>query len=301
MSKGIFAAIAAAFSAGILPIFTKLMMNLGATSGQVLFYRYLFVFLIMGFWHLTTRKTVKIRWTVFLTLIFFSIAGYGGACFLLTCSFNFLPVSLATMLYFTYPLFVMMIMVVIFREKPSVVKITALLLAVAGIFCLMDFTLNIANIGSLLAIGAGFAYSLYLVGLQKSKMADLPATTIIFYLAGISTVFFGIQAYTADGSLAVSLPAVGCGLILGGITVFVLSMVALATRLIGSTKTSLIIAFESVVSLVMGILVFSEPYTMGTWIGAAFMTASVILVSVKKEKNEEDAYDDRLYTTHSSE
>ena len=58
------------------------------------------------------------------------------------------------------------------------------------------------------------------------------------------------------------------GLILGFITVFVLGVVAFAIKAIGPTKTSLIISFEAVVSLVMGILVFSEPYGVNTWVGS---------------------------------
>ena len=123
MSKGIMAAMAAAFSAGILPIFTKLMQNAGATPGQVLVYRYLFVFLLTGAYFVFKRRSPAVGIKGIAALIFFSICGYGGSCFLLACAFNYLPIGLASMLYFTYPVFVMLIMTFIFRERPTAIKV----------------------------------------------------------------------------------------------------------------------------------------------------------------------------------
>jgi drug/metabolite transporter (DMT)-like permease len=68
-------------------------------------------------------------------------------------------------------------------------------------------------------------------------------------------------------------------LALGGITIFVLQMVTFAIKKIGSTQTSLIIAFEAVVTLVMGILLYGEPWNGNTVAGAGLMLVSVILVS----------------------
>ena len=287
MSKGVVAAICAAFSAGMIPIFTKLMMNAGLTSAQVLFFRYMWVFIMAGGWMMIRKKSFHITRKQLCALFFFTVAGYGGATFLLASSFNFLSVGLATMLYFTYPMFVMLIMTLLFKEKPTKIKTASLLLAVFGILWLMNFDFSIVNIGSVLAVGAGLAYGVYLVGIRKSSMKNMDNMAIVFYLAGISCVlFFGQGCLTGTPDfLTIGPLELFYGLILGFITVFVLGVVAFAIKAIGPTKTSLIISFEAVVSLVMGILVFSEPYGVNTWVGSILMTLSVIFIT--RENTEE--------------
>jgi drug/metabolite transporter (DMT)-like permease len=123
---------------------------------------------------------------------------------------------------------------------------------------------------------------MYLVSLQKSSLKKLENRVIIFYLGGISAAFFGIQGWLFSGhSNFLVLPVKGIvfTLALGGITIFVLQMVTFAIKKIGSTQTSLIIAFEAVVTLVMGILLYGEPWNGNTVAGAGLMLASVILVS----------------------
>ncbi|CAK7071053.1 MAG: hypothetical protein EUB_00806 [Eubacterium sp.] len=287
MSLGIIASIAAAFSCGGILVLTKWMMNTGMTSVEVLFYRFLFVFIITGIWFIIKKQNCRITLRQLVTLVLLTVAGYGGSTFLLATSFNFLPMGLATMLYFTYPLFVLVIMTILFKEKLTRVKAVSLSLAILGIFCLMNFSLELFNLGSMLAIGSGLAYAIYLVGIQKSSVKSLDNLVIVFYLSGFSCIFFFMQGLLAGTPqfLAVDVPQLLMGTCIGAVTVFVLGAIAYSIKCIGSTKTSLIISFEAVVSLILGILIFGDPYNMNTWIGSILMTLSVIFIT--RENTEE--------------
>lgn len=59
MSLGIIASIAAAFSCGGILVLTKWMMNTGMTSVEVLFYRFLFVFIITGIWFIIKKQNCR--------------------------------------------------------------------------------------------------------------------------------------------------------------------------------------------------------------------------------------------------
>jgi len=74
-------------------------------------------------------------------------------------------------------------------------------------------------------------------------------------------------------------------MMLAVITIVVLQMVTFAIKKIGSTETSLIIAFESVVTLILSILFFDEPWNGNTLAGAVLMLVAVILVSRTAETN----------------
>ena len=281
MSLGIFAAISSAVCCGFIPVITKWMQNTGMTSVEVLFYRFGFVFIMAGLWLLFKREDFRINLRQLLALAGMTVFGYGGSTLLLATSFNDLPIGLATMLYFSYPLFVLIIMTLIFKEKLTRFKAVSFGLAVFGIFCLMHFNFDLFNIGSVFALGSGLAYAIYLVGIQKSSVKTMNSLMIVFYLAGFSCIFFAAQGLAAGTPdfLAIDGGQLFLGALIGGITVYVLGAIAYAIRRVGSTKTSLIISFEAVVSLVLGILIFDDPWTPLTWVGAALMTLAVVMIT----------------------
>ncbi|MGL4547357.1 DMT family transporter [Eubacterium aggregans] len=284
MSKGIWAAVSAALTAGLLPVFTKVMMNHGVTDVEVMVVRYLGVFLFAGIGLMLREQWLRITGRQFVTLVLLTVFGYAGACYLLAAALNFLPVGMAIMLYFTYPLFTMLIMTLVFREKPTGRKLVALALAILGIAALMGFDFSVFNIGSVLALGAGLTYGIYLVGIQKSGVCQLDNMVITFYLTWISWPLFLIQGWGmgAEHFMALTPTAWGVSMVMVLITVFVLVVVAYATKYIGSTRTSLIIAFEAVVSLLLGILIFGEAWTGFTVVGSVLMLGAVILVTWEK-------------------
>lgn len=282
MSIGIIAAVAAALAAGLIPVLTKALMLDGLDATTILFYRYVVVFISLGLTFILKKEKITITKKQALELFIYSAVGYGGSTFLLARSFNYMPMGLATMLYFSYPLFVVVIMAMVFKEKPNQTKISALIIAIVGILFLMNFNFDLINMGSVLALGSGLAYGIYLVSLQQSSLKKLENRVIIFYLGGICAIFFGIQGWIISGNsefLSLSTKGIIFTLALGGITIFVLQMVTFAIKRIGSTQTSLIIAFEAVVTLVLGILLYSEPWNGNTIAGAGLMLVAVILVS----------------------
>lgn len=282
MSSGIIAAIAAALAAGLIPVLTKALMLDGFGAATILFYRYLIVFIILVIIFIVKKESIRVTKQQALELVIFSVFGYGGSTLLLALAFNFMPMGLASMLYFSYPMFVVIIMCLVFKEIPNRNKIFAFGIAILGITFLMNFNFKFANFGSILALGSGLAYGIYLVSLQKSSLQKLENSVIIFYLGGFSTVIFGIQGCLSPGRinfLELSFKGILFTVILGVITIFVLQMVTLAIKNIGSTKTSLIIAFEAVVTLILGIVLYGEPWNGNTVVGAACMLFSLILVS----------------------
>lgn len=288
MSLGVVAAIGAALLAGTIPVLTKVLMLDGIGATTILFYRYAFIFILSGFAFIVKRKNIKVTKKQLFELVVFSIFGYMGATFLLIQAFNFMPVGLASMLYFSYPFFVFIIMWVVFKEQPNRIKIYALVIVIVAIVFLMNFDASLINSGSFLALGSGLAYGIYLVGLQKSSLKEIDNAVIIFYLGGISAVLLGIQGtiYT-DNSLLLGLTVKRTLLTmtLAVITIVVLKMIAFAIKKSGSTETSLIIAFESVVTLILSILFFGEPWNGNTVAGAVLMLVAVILVSRTAETN----------------
>lgn len=281
MSLGILAAVSSAICCGFIPVFTKWMQNLGMTTVEVLFYRFSVVFIITGMILLMKKVPFRITFRQVITLMIMTVFGYGGATLLLASSFHYLPIGIASMLYFTYPIFVLIIMTFVFKEKLTKIKVLAFGLAILAILFLMEFNLTFFNIGSLLASGAGLAYAIYLICIQKSAVSQLNNLLTVFYLAGFSCIFFAAQGLIMKipDFLSADPMQLFLGFCVGAITVYVLGAIAFSIKQIGSTKTSLIISFEAVVSLVLGIMIFNDPWTILTWIGSGLLTLAVVLIS----------------------
>lgn len=276
---GTLAAVSAAFTAGLIPILTKSLLLDGLQTVTILFFRYLIVALILGLIIFMGKDSLKINISQLISLAIYSIIGYGGATFLLAQAFSYMPVGQATMLYFSYPVFVILIMTLVFKEKLDSRKCISLFLSVSGILCLIGFRFDLKTPGFFLAIGSGLAYGIYLTALQKSQLRFLSSKVIVFYLGCFSALCFGIQNLFCN----VTQPSpkdIFLLSLLGGITVFVLIMVNYAIRTIGSADTSLIIALEAVVTLLFGVLIFHESYNFLTLIGAVLMLLSSITISL---------------------
>lgn len=103
------------------------------------------------------------------------------------CYFSAMAVmdlSVAAILLYTAPIFVMLLSLVLFRERLSVRKIIALILAFGG--CCLVCGLGSERTaltwqGILLGLGAGFGYALYSIFSRYSFRQGLGSMTVTFY------------------------------------------------------------------------------------------------------------------------
>ncbi|WP_050740348.1 DMT family transporter [Acetobacterium bakii] len=264
---------------GVLPTCTKMLLNLGMNSTSLIFYRFIFVALVMGIYLVVAQKLVRPSLRQLRDLCIFGIVGYGGTIYLLTESYRYLPMGQATMIYFTYPVFVTMVMVSVYKEKLSSYKIIALASALLGLVFLGNLNVSFNFTGIILAIGSGMAFGLYLLGLDKSSYKSMDAEVLIFYLALVNIAFFGTQGIIS-GSL-MWLPKEGLLFIFGAVVLTIISimMITGAIRNIGPVNTSIICVFEPVVTLICGIVIFKETINLSILVGSILMIISLFLVA----------------------
>ena len=117
MFKGIVISVIGAAAYGFISLFTKNLVNLSVTSDTILVSRFLIIFLVIGLYLAARKKLVKPTKKQIRDLLIYGVIGYGGAIFLLAESYIFMPMSQATMIHFSYPLFVAFFMVVFYKEK----------------------------------------------------------------------------------------------------------------------------------------------------------------------------------------
>lgn len=281
--RGMAAVVLASIAYGIMPIFTKDLQLLGMPTVTVVFYRFLLASMTTGIYLLASKKGLGVTKRQLKDLILLGVAGFGLTAFFLASSYETLPVGLATMFHFTYPIFVVLIMMGLFREKATGMKWIAVASAVVGLILLMDLNGGLSLKGILWAVLSGVTYAVYVIGNRETSLRDLSAIQILFYVTAVSIVVFGLQAaLRGDLSIPSSLRAWGDLFFISQVsTVFALSMLTYGIKTIGATKAAMINMLEPVIGVLAGMMVYGERLGVRASIGCAAVFLSVICISLE--------------------
>lgn len=296
MLKGIVYIVMASVAYGILPAFSKTLLASGMNSQSVLFFRFLFAAVGALAIAKVSKTSLKVTRKQLYQLAFFSVAGYGATSFLLTTSYQYLPIGLATMFHFSYPLLVTIIMCVLYRERITGWKILAVCSAVLGIVMISELSGELNTTGMIFALCSGLTYAVYVVASRKSSFKDLPSLTVVLYTTTFLTVLFLLQGLITN-SIAAPPTASAWFLALaeGWIcSLFALLMLNKAVKSIGATYAAIGNMLEPITSLVVGTLLFGDVLGIRAYIGCVLVLFAVLLIAVdgcgitvfKKKKNQ---------------
>lgn len=285
-SFGICCAIAAAVIYGLTPILAKMAYAEGSNTITLTFFRSLFSFPILFTILKAKGEVVRVSRKDFTTLVMLGFLGAFATGLMLYGSYNYISVGLTTCMHNIYPVLVAVASVVIFKDRMSSWKVTALVLALAGLWTILagDMTLN--PYGIALALGSGVAYAVYMLIMDKCGMNRLNPFLISLYICGVATVFLFLFG-TATDQLVYSLSAEGwiyTFLMAMFVSVLANSLIPMAVKNVGPTVTSILGMFEPVVATVMGILFLGENLTLKSGVGCVMVIAAVIILTMENEQ-----------------
>lgn len=269
-----------AASYGINPLAVFLYnANIGVDS--VLFYRYAFAIVILGAMMLLRRESFAITVKEFFLLLVLGLL-FSLSSLALFVSYKYIDIGIASTLLFVYPALVAVIMTVLFKERPSVITIVALLLVGLGIVLLNgDSDGSSASLfGIMIVIASSLSYAIYIVAVQKSSIAKMSPIKLSFY-----SLTFGLILYVVRLDFCTqlqALPTLNLQLCVLALVIFptLISLTALAQAIkyIGSTSTAILGALEPVTAVMLGIIIFGERPSMMALFGMVVVVAAVTLI-----------------------
>lgn len=287
--RGMICAIISAIAFGCMPIFATNAHKSGADTIMVVFARHALTTLFILSILLIRKIDFKVDRKMMYRLIFCGVVGNTGIAITLFLSYQYISIGLATILHFIYPVVVTVLSFTVFKEKLGVKKIVALILSIIGVYILIGFTaIKLDILGVLLALASGVLYSIYIVQVGHTKLVELDSFVLVFYVSAISAVSTFIY-----GSMTNELHfTLNYDFIFNIIGVVLVSMVGLVTiayaiKVIGPTNASIMSTLEPITSIILGVLVFTEPLTLNIVLGSLFILLSVYFV-VKEEKEEQE-------------
>lgn len=266
---------------GMIPLFTLPLMNKGMNYDSILFYRFLFATAALGIMLFITKESFKISRNDIFIIILLGFFYTGSAMFLFK-GYDYMGAGVATAIHFTYPVFVTLLMFIIFKEKTSWITWLAILFAVSGVGIISirgsKLTMNIT--GLIVVLLSAVAYASYILTVNKSRVSNMNGRKLAFYVFIVSTILFAIKASVSGGIQRVPDGLSYLNLFLLAVVPTVISNITLvlAVHKIGGTLTSVLGAMEPVTALLIGILIFEEKFSIQEGIGVLLIIAAVTII-----------------------
>lgn len=283
---GLLAGFVAGVSYGTNPLFAKPLLESGVPVLVMLFFRYGISFLLLAGWMLVKKEPFRVKGRELVSL---AILGLLFACssLFLFFSYEFIPSGLATTLVYLYPVFVALIMVFL-RFYPSWQTWISIIATFGGILLLSSPSAgaSIKLPGIFLAVASALSYAFYLVIVNRSKrIRDVSEHTLTLYALLTGTLLFALMRTMQGGNLleGVNAPA-DWGHLLGlAVVPTMLSMLtlALSSRYIGPTKTSILGVFEPLTAILIGTILFGESLTLKMVAGILVCVAAVVFMILR--------------------
>lgn len=289
MNFYIFSTVLAGVLWGIISIFLKNLVNAGFTSMQVLAMRsvlsalFMFIFLLCK-----NKKLLKIELR---DLWMFVGTGVISLTFFSVCYFHTIiesGSSVAVILLYTSPVFVLLLSALLFKEKITKFKIIALVLTFAG--CILVSGAGGENHlsfrGFLIGLCAGLGYALYSI-FSRFALKKYDSLTVTFY----TFLFSSVSAVPLSniGQITPLLNSTSVLLLCGiAFVCTVLPYIFYTYGLTGleNSKAAIFVTVEPLVGTLVGILLWHEEITLFKACGILFIFMA-LLFNQKDSKNTE--------------
>lgn len=283
---GYLAGFIAGVSYGTNPLFAKPLLESGVPVLVMLLFRYGISAAILAIWMLAKREQFRVIGNEIALLVLLGILFACSSLFLFF-SYEFIPSGLATTLVYLYPVFVALIMVFL-RFFPSWQTWLSIIATFGGILLLSSPSTgaSIRIPGIILAVASALSYAFYLVIVNRSKrIKNVSEHTLTLYALLTGAFLFAAIRTLQGGSITEGInTASDWGNLIGlAIVPTMISLLTLAvsSRYIGPTKTSILGVFEPLTAILIGTLLFGEPLTMKMGIGVAVCISAVAFMVLR--------------------
>ena len=201
--------------------------------------------------------------------------------FAMMSSIKFIPVALAVLIFYTYPLLTTLYLWLSGRERPTWVSGAALVFAFAGLVLALDIgggSLNLRGV----ALAALAALGITAVVILNSRLVgggdSRPVT--LHMMAAAAVAYTAVTLARGDFALPAGAP--GWWSFVGGPLFYAVAIITffIAMSKLGPFRTTLTMNLEPISSMLFGFLLLGQVLSGGQIFGAGLVIAAVLTVQV---------------------
>lgn len=281
--RGLITGIVAPIAFGFLPLFSMPLIEAGMSTASILTYRFTLSAIILFVLMLVRGLSLRISKREFFSLLLLGLI-YVWSAAGVQAGYRYMPTGIATVIHFTYPIWVIAILLFRYKQQPAKITLVAILMAIVGVAFLVGLfspSGGVSLTGFLIVGSTGVAYALYLVVMGKSGIDKLHPLKVSFYVMSTAAIGFAIIALFTSGiqpiagrqefyaMLALSLVS----------TVLANILLVVAVKFAGATTNSVLGALEPLTAVVVGVLFLNEQLTSASIVGILLIIASVTLIA----------------------
>jgi len=273
-----------AIAFGAIPVFARAAYDAGSDPISVLFFRFSIASIIM-IPFIAVQKIPFPRGRFLLGLMLMGGIGYVGQSFCYFTALTMASAGLVAILLYLYPAIVVILSSLLFKERITGLKVSALILALTGTVLTIGLGGGGSLLGIALAMTAPFIYSAYILAGSKitKEVEILSSSTVVMISAS-----FVFGAFIAVKGLNMPQTLVGWGGILAiALISTVIAIIAFFAGLkrVGPTNASMLSTFEPVTTVVLAAIVFGEEIGFMRVVGGFLILMAVILLAKSEFRN----------------
>jgi drug/metabolite transporter (DMT)-like permease len=276
---------ATAFSAKA--IIVKLAYRYGVDAVTLIMLRMLLalpLFLALAWWAGRGREPLSGRdWRVVCGLGF---CGYYLASFLDFAGLQYISASLERLILYLNPTLVMLLGWLLFKRRVSRQQMTAFAISYVGILVVFGAELSLEGrdvvLGSVLVFGSALSYAVYLLysGQEVQRLGSLRLTGLATSVACVLCIVQYLVLRPVGTALALPAEVWGLSVLNAvGCTFLPVLMIMMAIERVGASVASQAGMVGPVLTILMGVWLLGEPFTVWVAAGTALVMAGVALLA----------------------
>ena len=279
---GILLILISAIGYGLMPIASKLAYNVGTPVSTLLFSRFFIAGCFLWAYIFIKKIPYQVSGKHLMYLIGIGFFGFTLASIAIFKAYELMSGSVATLILFAHPIFVVIIETTFLKMKLTRGKIFAMSLTALGL-CLVVLTddLKITLLGVILSFVSSICYGFFCIGLTEKRTKQLGGVVVTAYVILASGSFNMIQCISSGEPL---FPTTGQGWLSVSILAVFSTIIASVcfyegVQRIGAGNGTLISTTEPVITIILSFMFLHEPLTVNVIAGAVLIITSILLLS----------------------
>ena len=276
--KGKICLILSALIYGIAPMLAKIAYGGGVNGVTLTFLRTALMLPLLFVLMLTRGQTFRLNKRELVDIVILGVVGGSLSIISLYAAYDYISTGLATTLHFIYPLIIVVVSALIYREKITNMKLAAVMLVTLGIFLFVDLTSRADKIGVALAVLSGVFYSFFVIYMDHSGLNKMDYVKLTFYLMiimSVGTFIFG-TATKSIGFAEMNTAAWVFSVIISFlITIGAIPLFQAGVRYEGASTAGIVSALEPITTIILGALFLGEAMGLVQYFGGAMIILGV--------------------------
>ena len=272
---------------GLMPITAKACYARGVAPLFLTFLRFFLALPLLWFFDRHSGKKIAAKIGVIDAgkILFLSLM-LGITAALNFLAYDYIPSSLAMTLHFIYPVVVLVVCWLIYREKLNGRQVLCCVLCMAGILAFYSRTGAVDLRGILFAALSGVTYGIYITYLSRSGLQQKTRPfQLMFMVQAVSSIIVLVLTLIRN-ELSVNVDAVAwllSALFAFGVTAATW-LFMLGTKYCGPQTAALLSTLEPVVSILIGVFILREQLTGRHVAGIVCILLATVLTVLKKSE-----------------